>query len=96
MVVDAGRLYHGEVNSEIRECEGGRRVVLFKLRPGADRKLGAARSESEPDSTPWGLWLPPGELQRGDVYAAVRREVGDGFVCRADRSKILTRPGEND
>jgi hypothetical protein len=96
MVVDVRRLYHGPVNSEVRECEGGRRVVLFKNRPGADRKLGTARSpESGPDRGSWSL-LIPGELLRGDVYAQVGRKVGDGYVCRADRSKTLTRPREID
>ncbi len=38
----------------------------------------------------------PTEGQHGDVYAKVQREVGDGFVCRADRSKTLTRPWEVD
>jgi hypothetical protein len=27
--------------------------------------------------------------QRGRVYARVTPKVGDGFVCRADRSRII-------
>jgi hypothetical protein len=81
---ERGRLYHGAVESEFQKCMEGRRVVLFKKRRGADRKLGTDRSEFDPDAG-WGRWeltLPRG----ADVdYGKVRREVGDGFVCRADR-----------
>src|SRR5215207_4494514 len=34
---------HGRVHSEVRKCEFGRRVILFKKRPGPDRKLDTAR-----------------------------------------------------
>jgi hypothetical protein len=104
IAVDRGHLYHGEVHSEVRKCMEGRRVILFKVGPGADRKLRTApRTQLEggpEDSTPrapWGVLVHfPSELQHGDVYAKVQREVGDGFVCRADRSETLTRPGETD
>jgi hypothetical protein len=97
IAVDAGRLYHGEVNSQSRECEGGRRVVLLERRTGADRKLGTVRNpDSGPDRGTWGLWLAPGELQQGDVYAKVRRKLGDEVICREGRSKTLSRPEEVD
>ena len=44
ITADRGGLYHGSVESEVRKCERERRVVLFKQRPGADRRLGTDRS----------------------------------------------------
>ena len=67
----------------------GRRVVVFKRRPGADRKLGTTESElrrPNGEVASWGLNGP-----RGHVYAKVRRKAGDGYVCRADRSPTFVR-----
>ena len=44
---DGTALFHGGaggVQSKVRKCERGRRVVLFKQRPGADRKFATAES----------------------------------------------------
>ena len=64
---DHGGNYHGRVYSDrdrnpkydpakaVRKCMGGRQVTLFKLRPGADRKLDTVRSGFSPSSgTPSG------------------------------------------
>jgi hypothetical protein len=74
----------------------GRRVILFKQRPGADRKLGADRSAGgDPTivssrSGDWRVSAPKGALDHGDrTYAKVTPKVGDGFVCRADRSRTI-------
>jgi hypothetical protein len=84
--------WHGRVESDRTECMGGRRVILFQQRPGADRKLGVGKSLYK-DGFPYGQ--PAGDIFawgggvapiRGRVYARVSRKVGDGFVCRADRS----------
>jgi hypothetical protein len=75
-------LWHGGVESKVRKCMNGRRVVLFKQRPGADRKLGASRTHLEGGLGLWGVTAPP----NGHVYARVPREVHDEFVCRGDRS----------
>jgi hypothetical protein len=73
-----GGFYHGPVQSEVHKCEVGRQVVLFELRPGADRKVGADRSGGD------GWWtVVPGH--RGRFYAKVRRESANGYVCLADR-----------
>jgi hypothetical protein len=107
-------LYHGWVKSDrdrnpeydpakgVRKCMVGRLVVLFKKRPGADRKLGTDRSEWGPtgrlfkgrdaaSQSPQGLrqgrWEERTRRDYGDrVYAKVRREVRDRYVCRADRA----------
>ena len=68
----------------------GRRVVLFKQRPGADRKLATLRSQFRPDYGK-GIWGMPRAPAASDaqVYAKVRREVHDEFVCRGDRSATI-------
>jgi hypothetical protein len=82
------------VQSAGRKCELGRPVVLFEVRPGADRKLGTARSEHRSGPRRGDAVIDARE-PRGDVfYAKVRREVHDEFVCRAERSKTVTRPPE--
>jgi hypothetical protein len=85
-------VWHGEVKSERGKCQRERRVVLFKQRPGADRKLGTARSAGAgPDEGSWSLDLhrenlaEVAQVDKGK-YAKVRRESGNGYVCRADRA----------
>jgi hypothetical protein len=93
-----GRLYHGRVISgvpvddgvgftpEVRKCMEGRRVVLIKQRPGADRKLGTSRSQWGDGEGHWRVVIPQ---TGGRVYAKVRPKVSDRFVCRADRSETI-------
>jgi hypothetical protein len=87
-------LLHGEVKSKIRPCWEGREVILFKKRPGPDRKLGATRSG--PQQAPSHNWyvgvkalVGKGNSLLGRVHAKVSPKVGDGFVCRADRSRTI-------
>ncbi len=44
---------HGEVNSKVRKCTEGREVILFRKRPGPDRKLGAITSGPQWESHNW-------------------------------------------
>ena len=85
MYAERGGLYDGYVKSELRKCTEGRRVVLYKLRSGADRKFATARSVGGW----WEVDTDRVELPRtgGLAYAKVMPKVGDGFVCRADRSE---------
>jgi hypothetical protein len=102
--VDRGRLYGGYVRSDrdgfpgfdsanaVKKCEQGRRVALFKRRPGPDRKLGTARSVVEGDDAEgkWGVLIPHHVHHvHGRRYAKVRPEKHDRFVCHADRSEII-------
>jgi hypothetical protein len=97
---EAGRLYHGDVKSEVGKCERGRQVTLFKKRPGADRRVGTVLSSRHgtngDDLLTGGKWaIRALGLQPGDrAYAKVTPKVRDRFVCRADRSKTLTWPEE--
>ena len=79
-----GGVFYGHVDSGGgKKCEAGRRVTLFKQRPGADRKLGKPRN-SQRD----GYWGVP-HLAENGVYATVSPKAGDGFVCGGDRSRTM-------
>ena len=91
-----GAQLHGQVRSGVRECWEGREVIVFKKRPGPDRKLGATRSGPQAKSHNWRFWVKGANKEANekvlrdlDVYAQVTPKVGDGFVCRADTSGML-------
>ena len=71
-----------------KKCEPGRRVDLFEVRPGADRKLGTARSKYRHQRARGANAVFAVRKYRGAVYAKVRREVHDQFVCGGDRSEL--------
>ena len=71
-----------------RKCERGRRVVLFEVRPGADRKIGTARSEHRSGPRRGEVVIAARGAGAFAVYAKVRREVHDEFVCGGDRSEL--------
>ena len=86
---DRGVLWHGGLRSGgDRKCVEGRRVVLFKKRPGPDRELGYDRNPEFHPNPRWFNWtvVAPGH---GRFYAKVTPKVGDGFVCRGDTSGSL-------
>ena len=87
---DYGEL-HGEVNSKVRKCTEGREVILFRKRPGPDRKLGATTSGPQWDAHNWRVHvkgLKTNSSPVGRVYAKATPKVGDGFVCRAGHSWV--------
>jgi hypothetical protein len=89
-------LYHGKVRSQAAQCERGRRVVLYEKRAGSDRKVGSDRTSR---SGKWKIRVPLAELEPLDrFYAKARRKLnivsGDGYECRADRSRTRTFVGD--
>jgi hypothetical protein len=80
--------WEGGVHSKVRKCMEGRRVVLFRKRSGADRKLGTARSEHRSGPRRGDAVITAREPRGDVVYARVRPEVHDEFVCRGDRSQL--------
>jgi hypothetical protein len=69
----------------VTKCMDGRRVVLFKRRPGADRRLGSDRSGGRHGAH--GRWGVLVSRNLGNhVWAKVKPKVRDRFVCRADRA----------
>ena len=92
---DGTALFHGGwggAQSKVRKCERRRRVILFKQRPGADRKFATSESGYGIRQLYGGGCPPKGTVHRGDrLYARVKREVlNDGDVCRGARSETLT------
>jgi hypothetical protein len=93
-----GSSLHGAVKSEVRRCWEGREVIVFRKRPGPDRKLGATRSG--PQQAPSHNWKvvvkvgkeKPRTPELGRVYAKATPKVGDGFVCRPGSSGVCLWP----
>jgi hypothetical protein len=84
---DRGVIWHGGVRSN-RKCRLGREVILFRKRPGPDRKLGADRTTVGANAHNWFAWRVVAP-EDGHVYAVVSPKVDDGFVCRGDRSRTF-------
>ena len=85
---DRGALWHGGLKSGGgRKCMEGRRLVMFRERRGPDRELGndLTKFQSNNHFWNWEVFAP----EDGRVYAKVMPKVGDGFVCRADRSRTI-------
>ena len=101
ITTERGFLHHGRLLSDrdrnpgydpahaVRKCMEGRRVTVFKQRPGADRKLGTRRSRLDRGHGIWGAPRWVRGPRQAQVYAKVRREVHDDFVCRGDRSDTI-------
>ena len=88
-------LVHGDVHS-FRQCQIRRPVTLFRQRPGADRNLGTdltrtvgGRRYKNRHRGHWAIHVHQ-MPDRWRAYAVVTREEGDGYVCKADRSRIYT------
>ena len=79
------------VESKGSTCERGRRVTLIRQEPGADRKLGTARSKYRSGRSADAV-ITARKKPNDVVYAKVRREVHDEFVCGGDRSEPHTDP----
>ena len=83
---------HGEVNSKVRKCTEGREVILFRKRPGPDRKLGATTSGPQWESHNWRVsvkGLKTSGSPVGRVYAKATPKVGDGFKCSTGYSRVV-------
>jgi hypothetical protein len=95
---DGGGNYHGFVLSDsdrdraydpataVKACMEGRRVVLWKTQPGADRRIGTELSYFEPDFIDGYWWMHTGHDWDDRVRAEVRPKVRDRFVCLPDRA----------
>jgi hypothetical protein len=82
-------LLHGGVWSN-RKCRVGREVIVFRKRPGPDRKLGADRSgPGHGPSMFWEVHVKNKDI-KAPLYAEVTPKVGDGFVCLGARSGKLS------
>jgi hypothetical protein len=75
--------FDGEVSSPNANCVDDRKVVVFRKRPGDDRKLGGDRTDDMGD------WFVATQLRDGRYYARVKpKEIGNR-TCRGARSATL-------
>ncbi len=72
--------FSGKIKSDEQECETGRKVTVFKKKPGKDKKVGDDTSDS-------GKWSTgnSGE-KKGKFYAKVGSDFG---ICEKAKSKTI-------
>ena len=79
-------LFKGVVKSDAK-CIRGRRVILFKVKKGADRLKGRDSTDQR------GRWVVDKKRARGRYYARVVQKSGmqmdTAYVCRAARSETI-------
>lgn len=81
--------WSGDVMSPRKACKNRRRVLIFRVRPGADAKVGATRSfKGSADNGYYWTYSENGAARRGKYYAKVKPT----GTCRGDRSPALTGP----
>lgn len=88
---EATDAFRGRVRSPSARCERKRLVIVKKVRPGRDRRLGADVTNNK------GRWrLGPFRDPDGRFYATARRkqfvdQAGRSVVCRKARSRTIRR-----
>jgi hypothetical protein len=85
---DATGVFKGVVESELQECEGDRTVILFKVRPGDDKRVGSDTTSAR------GRWRIEKDNADGTYYVKVRRLTLGGYNgaddrCARDRSERI-------
>jgi hypothetical protein len=78
-------IFKGKVSSDLDECKGLRLVRVFKVRPGADKRVGSDLT------SPTGRWSVDVRKADGRYYAKVSRlDIGGYYgqedTCGKDRS----------
>ena len=77
----------GRLDSTKQKCVVGRKVNVYFVQSGPDRKLGTDTSDSNGG---WSLMILFDDFDPGDYYAKAPKSVlHDGTVCDADRSQEL-------
>jgi hypothetical protein len=79
-------LFAGDIFSPRRACKNDRRVLIFRVRPDADQKIGATRSYKG-IAQPGYYWThsEPGLAPAGRYYSKVRATA----TCQGDRSVAI-------
>ena len=82
--------WDGDVKSSRKACKSKRRVLVFRVQPGADERIGSTRSYKG-KSSPGYFWslVKDGVTPNGDYYAKVRPT----DTCKGDRSETLSFTG---
>lgn len=81
-------VFKGKVTAPDARCFQNRRVILFRVAPGADTKLGVDRSE---DNGNWSIDVEGG-APAGDYYAKAPRKAAGADTCGAAKSATVTVP----
>jgi hypothetical protein len=79
----------GDISSPRKACKDNRRVLIFRVRDGADQKIGSTRSYKG-SAQPGYFWTysEPGAAPDGKYYSKVKPT----DACQGDRSKNLEGP----
>jgi hypothetical protein len=79
--------FHGAIHSKSAFCVAKRPLLVFRVRPGDDKRLGHRRSNGD------GTWKVPlgKKLSSGDYYVEAPRygSASLGITCLRARSKIV-------
>lgn len=73
--------FFGEVKSNKDKCANGRKVRLFKVKSGKDKKVGSDIAQPNGDGFMWSI----GANQPGDYYA----KAGKADGCEPGKSKTI-------
>ena len=85
-VVPVETHWDGDVKSRRKACKNHRTVLVFRVRPGADQKMGSTKSyKGKVDSGYYWSLVKDGVAPAGDYYAKVKAT----DVCKGDRSPTL-------
>jgi hypothetical protein len=78
--------WDGDLKSARKACKKRRKVQVFRVRPGADQKIGSTRSyKGKVDNGYYWSLVKDGIAPAGDYHAKVRPT----DKCRGDRSPTL-------
>jgi len=79
----SGTIYTGDIFSSRKACKNRRQVLVFRVRPGADQKIGSTKSYKG-KAQPGYYWsyVQDGLPQDGDYYAKTKPT----DACKGDRS----------
>lgn len=78
--------WDGDIRSRRRACKNRRPVLVFRVRPGADQKMGSTKSyKGQVDPGYFWSLVKDGIAPEGDYYAKVRPT----DRCKGDRSSTL-------
>lgn len=75
--------FDGQVKSNKEDkCANGRKVTVFKVKPGKDKKVGSDVAQADGDGY---MWFVVDETASGKHYAKAGRVDG----CESDKSKVV-------
>ena len=94
MTASGGEAALGTISSPKARCVNKRKVVLFEVRPGRDRRVGIDRRSGRPRGNGDGYWVIPTDLRPTKSYYArvLAKDVGPAghrHRCRAYRTSTI-------